>query len=362
MMQRALITRDFSLAYIQQVGSTSTPRLYNIAAMWSALEGSILLWVVILSGMAAVAWRFRRRTEDSLVGWALAVMFIVLAFFALLSFGPADPFASGAPGVTDGPGPNPLLQNHWMMIHPPILYLGYVGVTVPFAFAIAALITGRVGEGWMLETRRRALAAWEFLTIGNLLGGRWSYEELGWGGEWAWDPVENATFMPWLTGTAYLHSVMIQERRGMLKVWNVSLMWRPFSLTILGTFLTRSGILSSVHAFGDGPVGAYLLTFFGLVVAASLVLIGWRGDRLRGPGRSTRPCRERLVFRQQRAVHRVRVRCPPRHGVSAPRRGAAGPPHGRGSPVLRPAVDADRAGSAVPHGDRTGPAVAQGEP
>ena len=288
MMQRALITRDFSLAYVQQVGSRTTPPLYNVAAMWSALEGSILLWVVILSGFtAAVGWRFRRRTGDPLVGWALAVMFIVLAFFALLSFGPADPFADGppVPAGFDGPGPNPLLQNHVLVLfHPPILYLGYVGFTVPFAFAIAALVTGRVGEGWLLETRRWALFSWAFLTIGILLGGWWSYEVLGWSGVWAWDPVENASFLPWLTGTAYLHSVLVQERRGMLRVWNLSLLVATFALTILGTFLTRSGVLSSVHAFGDGPVGTYLLVFFGLVVAVSLALIGWRGDRLRSPG------------------------------------------------------------------------------
>ena len=285
MMQRALITRDFSLLYVQQVGSRSTPALYNVAAMWSALEGSILLWVVILAGFtAAVGWRFRRRADDPLVGWALVVMFVTMAFFALLSFGPADPFATAVP-TADGPGPNPLLQNHILvMFHPPILYLGYVGFTVPFAFAVAALVTGRVGERWLMETRRWALFAWAFLTIGILLGGWWSYEVLGWSGVWAWDPVENASFLPWLTGTAYLHSVLVQERRGMLRVWNLSLLVATFSLTILGTYLTRSGVLDSVHAFGDGPVGNYLLGFFGLVVASSLALIAWRGDRLRAPG------------------------------------------------------------------------------
>ena len=286
MMQRALITRDFSLAYIQQVGSADTPALYNIAAMWSALEGSILLWSLILAGFtAAVAWRFRKRTDDVLVGWALIVMFVVAAFFAMLSFGPADPFAAGAPGVTSGPGPNPLLQNHILVLfHPPILYLGYVGFTVPFAFAIAALVTGRLGEGWLMETRRWALFSWAFLTIGILLGAWWSYEVLGWSGVWAWDPVENASLLPWLTGTAYIHSVLVQERRGMLRVWNLSLLVATFALTILGTFLTRSGILSSVHAFGDGPVGNWLLAFFGVVVVVSLGLIAWRGDRLRSPG------------------------------------------------------------------------------
>ena len=297
MMQRALITRDFSLAYVQQVGSHSTPALYNVAAMWSALEGSILLWVAILAGFtAAVGWRFRRRTDDPLVGWALVVMFVVMAFFALLSFGPADPFSSAVP-VADGPGPNPLLQNHILVLfHPPILYLGYVGFTVPFAFAIAALITGRVGEGWLMETRRWALFSWAFLTIGILLGGWWSYEVLGWSGVWAWDPVENASLLPWLTGTAYIHSVLVQERRGMLRVWNLSLLVATFSLTILGTFLTRSGVLSSVHAFGDGPVGNYLLAFLGIVIAVSLVLIGWRGDRLRSPGAIDSPLSREGAF------------------------------------------------------------------
>ena len=287
-MQRALETRDYSLAYIQQVGSDSTPALYNVAAMWSALEGSILLWVLVLVAFtAAVAWRFRSRIDDALVGWALVVMFVVSAFFALLAFGPASPFAAG-PSVSptfDGPGPNPLLQNHILVLfHPPILYLGYVGFTVPFAFAIAALITGRVGEGWLMETRRWALFSWGFLTIGILLGGWWSYEVLGWSGVWAWDPVENASLLPWLTGTAYIHSVLVQQRRGMLRVWNLSLLVATFALTILGTFLTRSGVVSSVHAFGAGEVDGYLLGFFAIVTVVSLGLIAWRGDRLRSPG------------------------------------------------------------------------------
>lgn len=307
MMQRALITRDFSLAYIQQVGSADTPPLYNVAAMWSALEGSILLWAFLLSAFtAAVAWQFRRRTDDALVGWALIVMFAVTAFFAMLSFGPADPFANGAPGVTSGPGPNPLLQNHVLVLfHPPILYLGYVGFTVPFAFAIAALVTGRLGEGWLLETRRWALFSWAFLTIGILLGGWWSYEVLGWSGVWAWDPVENASLLPWLTGTAYIHSVLVQERRGMLRVWNLSLLVATFALTILGTFLTRSGVLNSVHAFGDGPVGSWLLAFFVVVVVVSLGLIAWRGDRLRAPGSIDSPLSREGAFLANNVVFAV---------------------------------------------------------
>jgi cytochrome c-type biogenesis protein CcmF len=298
MMQRALITRDFSLAYVQQVGSADTPAIYNVAAMWSALEGSILLWALVLTGFpAGVAWGFRNRTDDVLVGWALIVMFLITAFFAMISFGPADPFVNGAVGVTSGPGPNPLLQNHILVLfHPPILYLGYVGFTVPFAFAIAALVTGRLGEGWLLETRRWALFSWAFLTIGILLGGWWSYEVLGWGGVWAWDPVENASLLPWLTGTAYIHSVLVQERRGMLRVWNLSLLVATFALTILGTFLTRSGVINSVHAFGDGPVGAWFLGLFGIIVVVSLGLIAWRGDRLRSPGAIDSPLSREGAF------------------------------------------------------------------
>jgi cytochrome c-type biogenesis protein CcmF len=307
MMQRALITRDFSLAYVQQVGSADTPALYNVAAMWSALEGSILLWALILAGFtAAVAWRFRSRTGDVLVGWALIVMFTVAAFFALLSFGPADPFAAGAPGVTTGPGPNPLLQNHILVLfHPPILYLGYVGFTVPFAFAIAALVTGRLGEGWLIETRRWALFSWAFLSIGILLGGWWSYEVLGWSGVWAWDPVENASLLPWLTATAYIHSVLVQERRGMLRVWNLSLLIATFALTIFGTFITRSGVINSVHAFGDGPVGGWLLAFFVAILAVSLGLIAWRGDRLRSPGTIDSPVSREAAFLANNVIFTV---------------------------------------------------------
>src|SRR5690606_12041920 len=194
-------------------------------------------------------------------------------------------------------GPNPLLQNHILMaFHPPMLYLGYVGFTVPFAFAVAALVTGRLGEGWLVETRRWTLFAWGFLTVGIVLGAWWSYEVLGWGGYWAWDPVENASFLPWLTGTAYLHSVMVQERRGMLRVWNLTLLCATFALTILGTFLTRSGVLDSVHAFSDSNIGPLLLGFFGLIVVVTVGLIGWRGDRLRSPARIDSPASREGAF------------------------------------------------------------------
>ena len=308
-MQRALEMRDYSLAYVQQVGSSTTPGLYNVAAMWSALEGSILMWVLVLAAFTgAIAWRFRKRADDELVAWALVVMFVVCVFFGIVSFGPASPFAAGptVPIGFDGPGPNPLLQNHILVVfHPPILYLGYVGFTVPFAFAIAALITGRVGEGWLLETRRWALFSWGFLTIGILLGGWWSYEVLGWSGVWAWDPVENASLLPWLTGTAYIHSVLVQQRRGMLRVWNLSLLIATFALTILGTFLTRSGIINSVHAFAAGEVDGYLLGFFAVVVVVSLGLIAWRGDRLRSPGVMDSPVSREGAFLANNVVFTV---------------------------------------------------------
>ncbi|CAB4599265.1 unannotated protein [freshwater metagenome] len=298
-MERALITRDFTVKYVADNGSTKTPALYNFATLWGALEGSIILWALILGGyLVAVVLKFRKRLADPLVGWAVFTMLLVCIFFFWMLVGPANPFKSFSPPVGfDGPGPNPLLQNHPLMaFHPPMLYLGYVGFTVPFAFAIAALITGRVGEGWLLATRRWTLIAWGFLTVGIILGSWWSYEVLGWGGYWAWDPVENASFLPWLTGTAYLHSVLVQERRGMLRVWNISLLCATFALTILGTFITRSGVLESVHAFTTSGVGVALISFFALIVLSTVVLIGWRGDRLRSPGRIDSPLSREGAF------------------------------------------------------------------
>jgi len=298
-MQLALLRHDFSLRYVAQNGSRDTPLLFTITGMWSALEGSILLWALVLAGyLAVMAHHFRHRVTDPLVAWATLTAFVVAAFFFGLMAGPANPFRviSGAVPL-DGPGPNPLLQNHPLVaFHPPMLYLGYVGFTIPFAFAVAALVTGRLGEGWLVETRRWTLFAWGFLTVGIILGAWWSYEVLGWGGYWAWDPVENASFLPWLTGTAYLHSVMVQERRGMLRVWNLSLLIATFSLTILGTFLTRSGVLDSVHAFSESAIGPLLLGFFALTLAVGVGLIGWRGDLLRSPGSIDSPVSREGAF------------------------------------------------------------------
>ncbi|MEY4340275.1 MAG: hypothetical protein RLZ14_2125, partial [Actinomycetota bacterium] len=274
--------------------------LFNFTALWSALEGSILLWLLLLAIYTSIVMRrYRNRLADPLVAWAVVTMLVVTAFFFFLALGPTDAFKAGGVPNFDRccAGPNPLLQNHVLVLfHPPILYLGYVGFTVPFAFAIGALVTGRVGEGWLLETRRWALFAWGFLTVGIVLGSWWAYEVLGWGGVWAWDPVENASFLPWLTGTAYIHSVLVQERRGMLRVWNLSLLVATFSLTILGTFLTRSGVVNSVHAFSDSTIGPYLLGAFGIIVAVSLGLIAWRGDRLRSPGAIDSPLSREGAF------------------------------------------------------------------
>ena len=303
-MERALLTHDWSIAFVANNASSHTPFPYYFSTLWSALEGSIILWATVLSGyLVATTVKFRARATDPLVGWATLTMLVVALFFfglMLPNIGPADPF-KGTPFVIppgfDGPGPNALLQNNILVaIHPPFLYLGYVGFTVPFAFAIAALVTGRLGEGWLLETRRWTLFAWMFLTIGIVLGAWWSYEVLGWGGAWAWDPVENASFLPWLTATAYLHSVMVQERRGMLRVWNLSLLCATFSLTILGTFLTRSGVLDSVHAFTESSIGIWILSFFAVTVLVTIGLIGWRGDRLRAPGRIDSPLSREGAF------------------------------------------------------------------
>jgi len=298
-MEWALVSHDFSLRYVADNGSRSTPLLYTVASLWGALEGSILLWVLILAGyLVVMVRRFRDRADDPLFGWALLTGLVVAAFFFALMLGPANPFrlVSGALPA-DGRGPNPLLQNHPLMaFHPPVLYLGYVGFTIPFAFAVGALVTGRLGEGWLAETRRATLLAFGCLTAGIVLGGWWSYEVLGWGGYWAWDPVENASLLPWLTATAYLHSVLVQERRGMLRVWNLSLIAATFALTIFGTFLTRSGAVNSVHAFSQSAIGPALLGFFALICLVSVGLIGWRADRLRSPGRIDSPVSREGAF------------------------------------------------------------------
>jgi cytochrome c-type biogenesis protein CcmF len=298
-MEWALFAHDFSIEYVAQNVARATPGLYTFTAAWSALEGSILLWLLALTAYLSVTmWRFRTRLDDPLVAWATIVGLAVTLFFFVLTLGPANPFRE-ITGVipADGRGPNPLLQNHPLVaFHPPMLYLGYVGFTIPFAFAIGALVTGRFGEGWLADVRRTTLVAWGFLTVGVVLGAWWSYEVLGWGGYWGWDPVENASLLPWLTGTAFIHSVMVQERRGMLRVWNLSLVLATFCLTILGTFLTRSGVVESVHSFTQSAIGPWLLSFLGVVAITGVALIAWRGDALRTPGRIDSPVSREAAF------------------------------------------------------------------
>jgi len=285
-MEYALVTHDFSLAYVADNNATVTPLLYSITGLWSALEGSILLWAALLCAVTcAVCVANWRRHADTVVGWATAVLLGTLAFFLGLLAGPASPFAaSGSTAPSQGQGPNALLQdNPLVAIHPPLIYLGLVLFTVPFAFVIGTLVTGRIDDAEHLGLRRWAVGAWTVLTVGVVLGAWWSYQVLGWGGFWGWDPVENAVLLPWLVGTAYVHSVVVEERRGLLRVWNAVLAVAVFALTILATYLTRSGVLQSVHAFSSSSLGVLLLGFLGVVVLGSLALLAWRGDQLRSP-------------------------------------------------------------------------------
>jgi cytochrome c-type biogenesis protein CcmF len=289
-MERALVTHDFSVSYVAQVGSRETPLFYTVISLWSALEGSILLWALILAAYTALlAYWSRRHLEPESTPqtpYALGVLLCVNVFFLLLIAWPASPFRALNPVPPDGPGPNALLQNSpFMGVHPPLLYTGYVGMSVPFALAAGALLAGRLSPDWTKIIRRWTLVPWTFLSLGILAGAWWSYTVLGWGGYWAWDPVENASFMPWLTGTAFLHSVMVQERRGMLKAWTITLIVATFLLTVLGTFLTRSGVLASVHAFTQSPIGPFFLVFLGIVLLGSLALLAWRGNALQSEGR-----------------------------------------------------------------------------
>lgn len=284
-LELGLILNDFSIEYIARNHARSTPFPFNIATAWAALEGSIVLWGLVLAGFV---WSVYRTVSDGdRLGWgAVGIMGMVAVFFFGMMATVADPFATISPVPMDGPGPNPLLQNHLMMaIHPPLLYLGFVGFTVPFAFAVSALLSGEGGVAWLERTRRWSLIAWSFLTAGILIGGWWSYEVLGWGGFWAWDPVENASFLPWLTATAFVHSAVVQIRRGMLQAWNFVLVIGTFALTIFGTFLTRSGIIGSVHSFSQSEVGPALLGFLTVILIGSLVVFAMRIQLMTQPPR-----------------------------------------------------------------------------
>ena len=285
-MVAALVSHDFSVSYVAQVGSRQTPLLFTVVSLWSSLEGSILFWGLILGAYVALFVTLQRGRQREYMGYALGTIMVVSAFFALLVAVPANPFLPVSPVPADGPGPNPLLQNHILMIiHPPMLYFGYVGMTIPFGIAIAALLRGQLSEGWLKTLRQFTMIPWTFLSVGILLGSWWAYEVLGWGGYWAWDPVENASFLPWLAATGYLHSTVVQERKRILKAWTLSLVLGAFMLTILGTFMTRSGVFNSVHSFTQSPIGPVFLVFLGGVLVASLILLGGRSHLLESEGR-----------------------------------------------------------------------------
>lgn len=269
----AFLSRDFSIQYVSNYSNRDLSLFYTLSAFWAGQKGSLLLWSMILSIFSSIVSVQNRHKNRELVPYVMVVLHIVLAFFIYLMNFSTNPFEKSFATPIDGHGLNPMLQNPAMMFHPPTLYLGYIGFTVPYAFAMAALITGKLSDAWILTTRKWTILSWFFLSMGNLLGAQWAYVELGWGGYWAWDPVENASFMPWLVGTAYLHSVMIQERKGMLKVWNMALILLTFALTIFGTFITRSGLIQSVHAFDKTTLGYYFLAFLLAIVSISTFYI-----------------------------------------------------------------------------------------
>jgi cytochrome c-type biogenesis protein CcmF len=284
-LQSAFLRSDFSYKLVAEGSSTDTPTFYKVTAMWATQDGSLLLWAVLMSIFTSAVLFLTRNSLRDIEPWATAVLAVVAGFFLLLMVGWENPFVTLANPPVEGSGLNPLLRHPAMMIHPPMLYTGYVGFAIPFAFAIGALIVRQTGADWIRATRRFALVAWTFLGMGIMLGALWSYSELGWGGYWAWDPVENASVMPWLTGTAFIHSIMVQEKRGMLKIWNVSLIVATFVLALLGTFLVRSGILDSIHAFGASTIGKQFLTFIAIVLAGSTLLVISRLDDLRSKAR-----------------------------------------------------------------------------
>jgi cytochrome c-type biogenesis protein CcmF len=276
----ALGRRDLSFVYVAQHISKSLPLGYTLSAFWGGQEGSLLLWMLVLTGYSALAVLLNRRSRD-LIAWTVPVLGGITLFFAFMLAFVSSPFNTAA-APADGAGMDPSLQNPYMLAHPPMLYLGYVGLSIPFAFAMGSLLARRTDERWIVATRRWTLAAWTFLGVGQLLGAHWAYIEIGWGGYYAWDPVENAALMPWLAATAFLHSVMIQEKRGMLKVWNVVLVALAFGLSVFGTFLTRSGVINSIHSFSESSLGAWFLGFIIAVAVFSVGLIYLRLPILRG--------------------------------------------------------------------------------
>ncbi|MFL5825003.1 MAG: heme lyase CcmF/NrfE family subunit [Thermoleophilaceae bacterium] len=285
LIESRYLASDFSFSLVAQNSSTDLPTFYKLTALWSSQAGSLLFWVLVLSIFSSIVLRVTRRSHREIVPYATAVLGGIAGFFLVLMLAYASPFDTLSNPPAEGNGLEPLLRHPAMMFHPPMLYAGYVGFAIPFAFAIGALVTRRTGADWIRSSRRFALIAWTFLGTGVLLGALWSYSELGWGGYWAWDPVENAALMPWLTGTAFLHSIMVQEKRGMLRVWNMVLIIATFVLSLLGTFLVRSGVLDSIHAFGASTLGVPFLTFIAVVLVGSVALLLTRLDDLKSRAR-----------------------------------------------------------------------------
>src|SRR5471032_1493512 len=276
----ALVRHDFTFVYVAAHTGRTLAARYALTAFWGGQEGSLLLWLLILTGYGTFAVAVNRRLLRDLVAWVVPVLGGIATFFAFVLVAVASPFNTQTAPV-DGLGLTPSLQNPYMVAHPPMLYLGYVGLSVPFAFAAGALLSGRTDERWIVATRRWTLIAWTFLGFGQLLGAHWAYLEVGWGGYYAWDPVENAALMPWLVATAFLHSFMVQERKGMLKIWNMVLVALAFELSIFGTFLTRSGVVNSIHSFAKSSIGAWFLAFVIITTVFSVSLILWRLPLLR---------------------------------------------------------------------------------
>jgi cytochrome c-type biogenesis protein CcmF len=296
-MVYALLKHDFSVSYVAQVGSLSVPTWVTVVSLWSSLEGSILFWGGILGLYIGVAALFTRNQHPEYMADAIGIWLSVGAFFSFLIAGPANPFITLASPPLDGPGPNPLLQNHVLMaIHPPFLYLGYVGMAIPFGLATAALLRGRIGHSFLKPIRESLMLPWIFLTIAIMLGGWWAYEVLGWGGYWAWDPVENASLLPWLTGTAALHSLIVLERRGILKGWTITLIQATFLLVILGTFMTRSGVFNSVHSFTQSSIGPTILVFLTAALIFCVVSLAMKIDSLESEGRVEGPMTREGMF------------------------------------------------------------------
>ncbi len=290
-LEYLILTDDFHGAYVASHSNRDLPLYYKIPVLWAGQEGSLLFWTWLLSLYSALVVWLNRKKNRQLMPYVVAVLMGTGVFFSLVTLLAANPFSelSLANGAAfrppDGNGLNPALQYPSMVIHPPMLYLGYVGMVVPYAFAMAALLTRQLGDHWIRATRRWTIVPWMFLGFGICLGGHWAYDVLGWGGYWAWDPVENASLLPWLAGTAFLHSVLVQEKRGMLKVWNIALVMTTFFLSIFGTFLTRSGIVSSVHAFAQSSIGPYFAIFLAIIVFFSLTLLFLRLDALKSENR-----------------------------------------------------------------------------